>query len=165
MTTITPPRVEQHMLPVDTDGTDARFEAFGFGLGDTDPTNPLYRTVYLPGGWYRQGNRILDRLSRERVHVFEWTGFGTTFAHMHLTDLRVYLRMCIASGEKPLLDPKWATQKAVLGAARSEIERCEDRIDDYTRRGPVRDIETERAKQAAFIALAESLTLDMTAVA
>lgn len=165
MTTSTPTRVEAQTLPVDTDGTDARFTDAGFTLGATNPDDPLYRTVYLPAGWSRRGDRILDRYGRERVCIFAWSSLGMTYAHMHLTDLRVYLRQCVADGLKPVLDPEWATQTAVFGAAYAEIGRCEDRIEHYSHRGTPRDVEVECARRDVLTALTRSLTLDMTAVA
>jgi hypothetical protein len=146
-----------HLLPLDTDHTDGDFEATGFAFGKV-ASNRLYRLTYLPARWRRTGNRIVDDLGRERVCVTEWTSLGTTYAHMHLTDLIVYLRRCVALGEPPIIDRKWASRKTVLGAAVAEVERVNGRIAELTRKGPMNQIPTEHAHLSGFEALAVSLS-------
>lgn len=158
-----PNRVECN-LPIDTDGSDERFLNAGFTFGDTTE-NPLYRAAVLPVRWRLVGDRILDEYGRVRVCIYAWTSINTTYAHMHLTDLRVHLRQCVANGENPLIDPVWATQAAVLGAAYREIRRCDERIDHYSLRGTPRDVEAEAGRRVAFVALTQSLSLDMAGVA
>lgn len=166
MTTTTPvaldlaeyqPARPAHLLPLDTDHTDGAFEAAGFVFGKT-ASNRLYRLTYLPARWRRIQGRIVDDLGRERVCVTEWTSMGTTYAHMHLTDLIVYLRSCIALGQPPIVDPKWASRKTVLAAALAEVERIDGRIAELTRKGPMNQIPTEHAHRSGFKALAVSLS-------
>lgn len=143
-------------LPADTDGTDHQFTAAGFEFGDTT-ADPLYRDTVLPVRWHLDGTRILDEFNRERVCVYAWQSLGAKYAHMHLTDLAVYLRGCVARGERPLLDPEWASRKAVLDTARVEVERITGRIDELTRKGPAHQIATEYAHKAGFADIVEIL--------
>lgn len=167
MTTTTPvaldlteyqPARPTHLLPVDTDGTDPAFKVAGFRFGPTSDDDPHYRTTYLPKGWTRAKNRIVDQHGRGRVCIIEWSSLDQSFAHMHLTDLVIYLRACIAEGKRARLDQQWATRKAVIALSLAEVERLDERIAELDRRGQGRLAAIERLRRGRFDALAVSLS-------
>lgn len=167
MTTTTPVAIDLaalpsgrpgHLLPVDTDGADAAFKVAGFRFGPVSDEDPHYRTTFLPKGWTRSKNRIVDQHGRGRVCIIEWSSLDQSFAHMHLTDLAIYLRGCVAEGKRPRLDQHWANRKAVIALSLAEVERLDGRIAELDQRGQGRLAAIERLRRDRFDALAVSLS-------
>lgn len=81
--------VASTVLPIDTRGRDADFEALGFTFGEK--TDDLFRDAILPEGWSKQGSDhamwsyIVDERGVERAAIFYKAAFYDRSAHMDLS--------------------------------------------------------------------------------
>lgn len=82
--------VRSNVLPHDTGGTDAEFEALGFVFGKL--LDPLFRETQLPEGWYKRADShdmwsyVVDAEGVDRVAVFYKAAFYDRRAHMYLIE-------------------------------------------------------------------------------
>ncbi len=80
--------VNSTVLPIDTRGRDADFEALGFTFGER--VDELFREATLPEGWTRKGSEhamwshLVDEQGRERVSIFYKAAFYDRCAFMDI---------------------------------------------------------------------------------
>lgn len=129
--------VRSEMLPTDTSGKDADFEAAGFTFGKPLDDDPMFRPATLPDGWSRQGSDhamwsyLVDDLGRRRASVFYKAAFYDRSAHMRLTDIDGYVH-CHVNGYEGysdlITDESWATPAAVAESARRQAKGVAEKI-------------------------------------
>lgn len=132
--------VASRMLPTDTHGTDAEFEALGFVFGESDPGDPMFRPTTLPEGWSKRGSDhdmwsyVVDEHGRNRVSVFYKAAFYDRHAHMSLNTVYGYLRSCVYDNKPVVGDEKWATPAALRKAALDAAESAREAVELYQSR-------------------------------
>jgi len=161
--------VASSLLPTDTNGTDAEFEAVGFTFSEAVNGDALFRPATLPAGWTKHGSDhdmwsyINDEHGRERVAIFYKAAFYDRRAFMRLTSVVGYVGSCQRTGAPVVTDETWATPAAVAEAAREHARSAESSIETWRkclREG--RSVESANeylpeaeAEHAAFLAIAE----------
>lgn len=101
------------------------YEALGFGFGEPDPGDPMFREATLPKGWSRQGSshsmwsHIVDELGRKRVSIFYKAAWYDRDAFMSLTTV-ASCASDVLHGEvsEPIFDDAWCTPEAFAAALR-----------------------------------------------
>jgi hypothetical protein len=131
--------VASQLLPTNTYGTDAEFEAVGFVFGDPLPDDPMFRPAALPQGWSKRGSDhdmwsyVVDEHGRDRVSVFYKAAFYDRSAHMSMDSLGSYISACRYHGRDIVADPTWATPAAISQAAAELADHAAKEVADWQR--------------------------------
>ena len=137
--------VASAVLPTDTGGTDAEFEALGFTFGAQVPGDPLFRDATIPAGWskdatdHSMGSVIKDERGIARVSIFYKAAYYDRKADMHIMNVGYrFTTEWIYGDDTPEFNPLLTDDEllSILKSAVSSLQEIEDCPQVYEKNRP-----------------------------
>lgn len=137
--------VASTVLPTDTRGRDAEFEALGFTFGAEVPGDPLFREATLPEGWMREGTEhamgsvIKDERGIARVSVFYKAAYYDRKADMSIVNVGFqFSTEWVYGDETPEFNPLFTDAELmdILKAAQADLAQIEECPQVYEKNRP-----------------------------